>query len=114
MSKLTPFNQFVRNVRNARAQDYLSRPGSRIADARAFEEMRRYVLSLYRGVHVSHSYAVDSIVLDCVPLNEQPGLRGVPRNFQATGCPDRTIPMRRITLEQLSNFRTLREFLSKP
>jgi len=120
----------------------------------AFEEMRRHLLSLYRGVHVPHSFLLDTQVFDCVPITEQPSVRflrlkiatppppiqppptqarspepgppagGQPDEPQAGGnkvdvfgnaisCDQGTIPMRRITLEEMTRFGSLREFLGK-
>ena len=134
--KLVSFNAFIQSVKHADAADFLARPGSKIKNAAAFEEMRQYVLSLYRDVHVKRTYLLGSQTFDCVPINEQPSVRalgpnksvaeppatnrsqpaGAKTSDQSTGtghCEDQTIPMRRITLEQLSQFATLSDFLKK-
>ncbi len=131
--KFIPFNAFIQKVKEADANDFLSRPASKVRDAAAFDEMRRYILSLYRGVHVAHSYVLGSQSVDCVPVNEQPSVRALNKGKIAseppsppqqiatkadssgnqTRCEANTIPMRRITLEQLSRFRTLQDFLKK-
>src|SRR5438270_11698540 len=54
--KVTPFNTYIEGVRNAKPTDFVGRADSRVTDADAFEEMRQYILSRYRGVHVAHSY----------------------------------------------------------
>lgn len=111
-----PFRVFLQSVRNAEPQSFLQRAGSRIEDAAAFEKMRQYILSLYRGVTVKRSYVLDSQTFDCIPLGEQPSLRGAPQKLLArgnAGCEDKTIPMARVTLEQLSHFATLEDFLHK-
>ena len=138
--KFVPFKAFLQRVKDARASDFSSPPSSKVENAASFEEMRRYVLSLYGGIHVSHSYVIGSQIVDCVPIDQQPSLRGqgkqkiapqppdygsvpAPLPQQApnatdpfgniVGCGPETIPMRRITLEQLSQFRTLHDFLKK-
>jgi hypothetical protein len=135
---LEPFSQFLRGLETAWSQDYVGAPGAAVKDSAAFEQMRRHLLDLYAGIRVSHSFATDGQVFDCVPIGEQPSLRrqapnavtapawgqwaGVPAiagdrwlatEIQAQGCPTGTIPMRRITLEEITRFPTLRDFLAK-
>ncbi len=125
-SQLIPFAEFIREVRHADAHEFLARPSSKVQDLAAFEEMRQYILTLYRGVHVRHSYVLESQTIDCIPINQQPSLRdrgaeiapeppssGTNTPPGNSNCEDHTIPMRRITLEQLSHFRTLHEFFEK-
>ena len=145
------FTDFVQRVNQENSREYLARRGSKVKDAAAFEEMHQYILDMYRGVHVKHSYVLGSQTIDCVPIAQQPSVRdrgsneiapepptsavaGRPSNEDSAaavtpsristvkttdefgniiGCEERSIPVRRITLEQLSNFRTLREFLQK-
>jgi hypothetical protein len=131
--KLTPFNTYIEGVRNAKPTDFVGHADSRVTDADAFEEMRQYILSRYRGVHVAHSYLQGSQVFDCVPVEQQPSLRepraesissqppdlikpshsGGDRPDNSPGCEAHTIPMRRITLEQLSRFGSLKDFFKK-
>jgi len=137
--RLLPFSQFLHGVERARPQDYVGAPGTAVKDRVAFEEMRQHLLRLYDGVRVSHSFATDGQIFDCVPIGQQPGLRrqtpkalpapppGSPRpggsaiaadrllaaEVQAQGCPTGTIPMRRITLQEMTRFPTLRRFLAK-
>lgn len=124
------FPEFIRAVKHAKAEQFVKRAGSQVKDAAAFDEMRRYVLSLYKGVHVQHSYQLDRQTMDCVPVEEQPSLRpghGMDENASAlpterlagiggdanSACGEGTIPVRRVTLEQLTRFRTLSDFLHK-
>jgi hypothetical protein len=132
----------------------LSRPESRVKTPEAFEEMRRHILSLYRGVHVPHSFLLETQAFDCVPITEQPSVRlgrlkiatppppieppptqalsepGPPAGGQpdepqvggnkvdvfgnAISCDEGTIPMRRVTLEEMTRFGSLREFFAEP
>jgi hypothetical protein len=146
---LVPFTDFLRDVTTANPHVWLSRPESRVKTPEAFEEMRRHVLSLYRGVHVSHSFMLDSEAFDCIPVMEQPSVQqlrlrkiktpppppetpstlgsaavGQPAEpplqteqvdpfGNAISCDQETIPMRRVTLEQLTRFGSLREFFQK-
>jgi hypothetical protein len=154
-SRFVPFKNFVQETKAASSDIYMARAESRVKDAAAFEEMRQYILTMYQGVHVRHTFVRDNNHVDCVPIMEQPsvrllGLKQVatppPAEHQfsndsgedslagdrpvtvtsqidpdqpfdefgnAVVCEDRTIPMARITLEQLTRFPTLREFFEK-
>jgi hypothetical protein len=137
-ARLEPFSQFLRGIETARPQDYVGAPGATVKDSATFEQMRRHLLDLYAGISVSHSFATDGQIFDCVPIDEQPGLRrqapsavaAPPRSpwagaraiagdrrlaseAQEQGCPTGTIPMRRVTLEEITRFATLRDFLAK-
>lgn len=121
--KMVSFADFIRDVKHAEAKDFLNRPGAVVKDAEAFEQMRSYILKLYGGVHVQRSYEIGTQMVDCVPENEQPSLRGQASSMTAVdderepaateGCGSATIPMRRITLEELTRFRTLEDYLHK-
>jgi Neprosin len=123
------------------AQPAVVQPSRSVSDASEFEKMRKHLLARYAGVTVRHSYALDEQVFDCVPILQQPSLRaagvtqvaspppfspGPPRvsvltlppgshdqfgNLQS--CQDGEIPMRRVTLDEMTRFRTLHEFLQK-
>jgi len=141
----TPFVSFsdlMRSVNSARAENYMGQHSAKVRDAAEFAAMRSYLLTLYQGVGVSHSFALDDQVFDCVPIMQQPSVRQLglsriasPPPFSPSGaatasaapekrptidrygnfqeCADGTIPMRRITLDELSRFETLREFFKK-
>jgi hypothetical protein len=70
-----PFNNFVDSMRTANSADYLSKPTGKVRDAQSFEEMRQHILGLYRGVDVSQSFVLDGDHFDCVPIEQQPGVR---------------------------------------
>ena len=64
-----------------------------VRDEAAFEEMRRHLLKLYEGVQVSHSFFEAGHYVDCVPISQQPSLKG--RGEQAAKAPPRpTSPSR--------------------
>jgi hypothetical protein len=152
--EFVPFRNFMDQTTTANADDYLSRPDSKIKDAAAFEEMRQHILNMYQDVDVNHSFVLDSAHYDCVPIMQQPAVRkyGIkkiatppkpvlvdnsaqaaddalegkirqatqrdPENpFDAFGnsvhCEEGTIPMRRLTLETMTHFPTLRQLFQK-
>jgi hypothetical protein len=113
--------------------------------------MQTHILSLYEKTEASHSFMDEGgAVYDCIPVEQQPSLRGLkghipappdaPRHEAIGGrklrrkdilivsplgpekkdrfgnvmfCPKGTIPMRRVTMEDLTRFGTLRDFFSK-
>jgi Neprosin len=74
-ASFVPFNDFVQGTRVATSSDYLTHTAIKVKDAQAFEEMRQHILSLYDGVSVSHSFVLDGDHFDCVPIEQQPGVR---------------------------------------
>jgi hypothetical protein len=70
-----PFDTFVENTRNAQPSEFLARPGSKVKDPSAFEEMRQSILSRYEGVPITHSFMVGQLHYDCVPVSQQPAVR---------------------------------------
>jgi len=159
MGKFIDFNEFLRDLNSRTYQEQLRlTPDAAVADAAEFEKMRAHLLSLYSGVNVRHSFlAPGGQYIDCVPVTEQPSLRGTgaspatppnpplmdrpkapqaPADRQAGGpasrevtprlgpglhdvfgnetcCPKGAIPVRRITLDQLSRYEDLADFFRK-
>ena len=70
-----PFDSFLEATRTATSGDYLQQSTNKVKDAQAFEEMRRYILNLYEGVGVSHSFLLDGDHFDCVKIEQQPSVR---------------------------------------
>src|SRR4051794_13508850 len=70
------FSTFMAQTAAARSDDFSGKEGVRVRDAAAFEEMKAHLLGLYRGVHVRHSFIDGGNTVDCVPIDEQPALRG--------------------------------------
>ena len=135
-----PFRAFIGAVRTANPEA--------LQNAGASEEMRQYILTMYEGVEVTHSFVLDSRHFDCVPIEQQPSVRllgltsiaspppakapapdapagtvsvksqfdGAPP-FDLYGnsarCEAGTIPMRRIALEDMARFPTLRQYFQK-
>jgi Arabidopsis proteins of unknown function. len=155
------FTDFIASVSTAKFEDYSKRQNARVESADEFEKMRKHILSLYEGVTPVNTFlGTDNEFVDCVPIDQQPGLRNsktgpqklqreapkvserevqqgpggadsgrAPKERQIAdltlkqGTRDRfgkemycqleTIPMRRLTLEQMTRFRTLKDFFSK-
>ena len=110
MPILTPFQDFLTATQAAAYSDYAARPGVEVASAEEFAEMRAYILQRYADVRVAGSLFVDNQPFDCIMLQEGHADQPSAKN---EGCPDGAIPLRRITLDELTRFRTLRDFLSK-
>jgi hypothetical protein len=99
------------------------------------DAIRRHLLSMYDGVSVAGSFARDGQTFDCFAAAEQPSIRllggvvAVPPPFspfgrgQASapeektagreGCASGTVPIRRITPEEIARFGSLSAFLAK-
>ena len=104
--------------------------------------MRQYLLDRYQGVTSTHGYVLGGQTFDCIPIDQQPGLRGQgpraaaapppsppagPANpGDATGgdaaaqagdggpsCEEGTVPVRRVTLDELTRFPSLQQFFQK-
>jgi hypothetical protein len=152
VKEFVPFETFLKSAEPSRSVE-LTPTRSRVKDGAAFEEMRQHLLTMYRGVEVTHSFVLNSSHFDCVPIGQQPtakalGLKAIapapPRSLltkpspvddraelrahpasqlsaekqtdefgNSIGCEQNTIPMRRITLEEMTQFPTLREFFQK-
>jgi hypothetical protein len=133
---IIPFWRFIELVRAAEASAYLNRPDSVILDEASFEEMRSYILRYYDQVTPVASFAdAGGSVFDCIAVEQQIALRGQsalvaappnpPAGVQASGtapppqsgnaasAPPGTVPVRRVTLEELMRFPTLAHFLKK-
>ena len=137
-----PFAEFVQRLEATPPEIFVGREGAKVESIKALEEMRRHLLSLYKGVTVSHSIALSDQVFDCMPIEQQPGVRlsgakhiadpppvspamslfadlphdkGGAEATQGTTekCEAGTIPMHRITLAETARFKTLRNFFDK-
>jgi hypothetical protein len=152
-----PLTEFLPGVAAARFEGFPRGAETRVRTAEAFAEMRRHILSLYEGVALDgvHSFLLDGNHFDCLPIEQQPSVRGLglthvevappPLNSAAEPavpapgepaepgarasspltlgsrdgfgneihCAEGTIPMRRVTLEEMTRFETLRQFFEK-
>lgn len=142
-TKVVPFQDFIASASTATVEDYNTRPGSQVQGALAFDDMRQHILDLYQGVEVKHSFLLEGHTYDCIPVEQQAGVRlygdgtiatpppaetreqiagaastsqidaGIDALGNATRCEDNSIPMRRVTLEDMTQFNTLRDFFAK-
>jgi hypothetical protein len=103
------FEDFIAAVQAATYGDYLGHPSTEVRNERAFKEMRQYLLQRYAGVRVAATVVVGDQFFDCIVLPETVGATAP----ESAGCPTGTIPTRRITLEELTRFESLRAFLAK-
>ena len=62
-------------MRTARYEDYAGRPGVKVRDQAAFEEMRAHVLKMYDGVRPVHTFVSDGALFDCIAIASQPAVR---------------------------------------
>jgi hypothetical protein len=145
-----PFNSFLEKTRGASIVDFAGLD-VRVKDEPSFEEMRQHILSLYSGVEIRHSFVMNTSHFDCIPIEQQPGVkalagrkiaeappqsvlpkpaagngeadRAIPSTQftekqadefgNAVGCEAGEIPMRRVTLEELTRFPTIEDFFEK-
>ncbi len=149
--RFVPFNDFLANTRAASVVDFAG-PDVKVKDEARFEEMRSHILSLYNGVQIRHSFVMNSSHFDCVPLNQQPGVKALankqiaaapPQSLlakqnvaddgnadhlaptsqfagkqsdeygNAVSCEGGTIPMLRVTLDDMTRFATLHDYFQK-
>jgi hypothetical protein len=96
-----PVTEFLSEVRDAHYSDYAN---TQVASEQEFETMRKYVLDRYT-TPVTRSYLVGDATIDCMGS----------ANSQATDehCPPGTVPVRRVTLKDLTRFPTLQGYLAK-
>jgi hypothetical protein len=146
---ILPHSAFKEAVGAATLERYRLDPRTRVSGEAAFREMKDYLVKHYQGVEAESSFE-DSAgsVFDCIPIAQQPSLRGhrgelpqpadltpllqgrrpeprmpavgpqevnVPRDRHGNPrqAPPGTIPMRRVTLDELVRFPDLRQFFRK-
>jgi hypothetical protein len=122
-----PFTTFIQSVEEARHEDYG-------VPRDEFEAIRSHILEAYEGVEVTQTF-VDPAgqTFDCVPIDQQPSVRGTaaqrPRPPEppplpdlglpgtdrpaAESCAPGTVPMRRITIEEIIRHGSLEKFHQK-
>jgi hypothetical protein len=140
------FQAFLSSVSGARyASMAASGEAGAVRSPAALAQMQSYVLNLYKGVRVTHSFIQGGNYFDCVVSMTQPAVRmhnigriatppPAPRVQKLNGkaarsvltlglhdaygnaiaCPRGTVPMERLSLDRLTKFRTLRDFMAKP
>jgi hypothetical protein len=65
----------LQKIRSARYADYEGRVGERVESAKAFEEMKKYLLERYEGVEGVSSFIRDGTYVDCIKIESQPSVR---------------------------------------
>jgi hypothetical protein len=71
-----PFDRFLESLAAAKYDDFSRQPGSAVVGPDAFEEMRTYLLDLYKDVRVEKSFVeFDGQAIDCVPAEQHPAAR---------------------------------------
>jgi hypothetical protein len=119
-----PFGAFLASLGVASYRDYAGRSGTRVQDQQAFDEMRDFLLAKYRHSLVVRSYGEQGAIFDCMDQVRSSALPPTPAS-PSTGssstsiavtkavCPNGSVPVRRITLDDLVRFSTLRQYLGK-
>ena len=137
---IVPFSEFVDSLTVAPADAYVGQPGVEVKSSSAFEAMRRHLVKMYSGVTVTRSIQAgqssfrlcpDQRSTKCAPTKAKDTTRaatdladqlmGSGRRKRCTykrdknapdgqRCEDGTIPMRRLTLEELTRFKTLKNY----
>ena len=72
---LVPFADFVAGLSSTPATAMTSEAGSGVKTPAAAEAMRQHLLRQYSGVSVAHSFMEADEIFDCVPIDQQPGVR---------------------------------------
>src|SRR5437660_11759842 len=72
---LVPCNTFLQGVRTARYEDYAGRPGVKVRDQAAFEEVRGHVLKMYDGVQPVHTSLSHGVLCECIAMASAPAVR---------------------------------------
>lgn len=85
-TQFVPFASFISATINARYHSYAAagRVGA-VRNARAFNQMRSYILATYRGVQVEHTYVYGGHYFDCLTIRSQPTVRD--RDIKAIAAP---------------------------
>lgn len=126
-SASSDYRQF-RSQAATRTYDTVLRSDPAIKASRSeFARMQAYLANTYDGLTVTSTYTVGGATFDCIPVDQQPSLRGgvplvaPPPGAKTTNggtsayrCATGNVPFRRITIEELASHPTLEDFLSKP
>jgi hypothetical protein len=126
---VVPFKGFLDSVRQTDPDSFASSEKT-VSNAEAVRQMRTHILDRYKGAEAKCSFIdANGSVVDCISLERQPILRGTReavaqatalRNGEPTcetesrtDCPGGTIPVRRVTLEEMSKFEDLEMFFKE-
>lgn len=153
---MVPLTTFIERTREAKFATFATAKAA-VRDEAAFEEMKQHLLQLYAGVKPTNTFYDGLHFVDCVPIKQQPSLRGaepempdksavqpgfsasepglsrsdVPKDARTQSlditlkpdqkdqfgntmfCKPGSVPMQRMTLEDLTRFPTLSDFLRR-
>ncbi len=71
-----PFDAFLKSVESASYDEFRRLPGAEVENARAFEEMKAYLLDLYRDARATESFVdADGQIMDCIAEEQHPAAR---------------------------------------
>jgi hypothetical protein len=138
------FSEFMESLTATKREDYMAKPATKVATDDHFAEMKSYLLKLYDGVSATHSFVDENgQIFDCVPIEQQPALKGAKKIAHAADqpgapepshelqaqsqlsperkdkygnsmwCPPGTVAVRRITMDELARFEDMRNFFQK-
>jgi hypothetical protein len=82
------FASFIKATAAAKYADYKDREGVAVKSEKDFEAMKAHILDLYRGVVPTNSYlTTEGQYIDCIPFDQQPGLRDAPAQAKVKPVP---------------------------
>lgn len=137
-----PFDKFLQSLHQAQSTQFTAHAQAKVAGDAEFEKMKNHIIKHYEGVRAEHSFKDDNgQIWDCVPIDLQPALarsgkkaaaappalpsvqpneahESAPAEAQevysnAMKCPPGTVPIRRLTLEEMTRFEKLENFFQK-
>src|SRR5579862_2573991 len=147
---IKPFREFLDDVSKAKLDTLAPHAATKVKESSSLEEMRTHILNHYKGDEAQHSFVdANGSVFDCIPVEQQPSLRGKGSAAKAPDlpiakvqagptddrkakqieaplgagkkdaegnameCPEGTIPLRRLRLEDMARFENLHQFFQK-
>jgi hypothetical protein len=125
MPSVTPEFQQFRTASAKVTYETLVQSGAVVKATRGeFQRMQEYVENAYHGVTVLKTISVSDESFDCIPLVQQPSLRGgqtidsppgppLVAAAQSVSCDAGSIPFKRLNLSDLAAYPTLEQFLAK-
>jgi Neprosin len=75
-SSFVSFPDFIHATAGASYASYMAAKDGSVRSRATFAQMRSYILNLYHGVQVMHSFMLDGRYVDCVTISSQPSAQG--------------------------------------
>lgn len=70
------FDEFMAQTKAATFKDFAGKEDVNVLNEEEFDRMKKHILFMYEGVEVEHSFIFDDgRMCDCVPIEQQPGLK---------------------------------------